>query len=104
MRFGISGSTLHNSGQSEAEDRISLGQLRKLADGLNCKLVYALVPHKPLMEGMQDRAEQLAKEEVCRVAHTMSLEDQKPTDERFQKQVARRADELLPGKWSALWR
>ena len=103
-RLGISGSTLHKSEQSEAEERISLGQLRKLADGLDCDLVYALVPRKPLTEMMQDRAIQLAKEEVYRVAHTMSLEDQRPTDERIQKQVARRADELLRGKWSALWR
>lgn len=103
-RLGISGSTLHKSEQSEAEERISLGQLRKLADGLDCELVYALVPRKPLTEVVQDRAKQLAKEEVYGVAHTMSLEDQRPTDERIQKQVARRAEELLRGKWSNLWR
>jgi predicted DNA-binding mobile mystery protein A len=104
QRLGISGSTLHKSEQSEAEERITLGQLRKLADGLNCELVYALVPRKPLTEVVQDRAKQLAKEEVYGVAHTMSLEDQRPTDERIQKQVARRAEELLRGKWSDLWR
>lgn len=104
QRLGISGSTLHKSEQSEAEERITLGQLRKLADGLNCELVYALVPRKPLTEVVQDRAKQLAKEEVFGVAHTMSLEDQRPTDERIQKQVARRAEELLRGKWSNLWR
>lgn len=103
-RLGISGSTLHKSEQSEAEERISLGQLRKLADGLDCELVYALVPRKPLTEVVQDRAKQLAKEEVFGVAHTMGLEDQRPTDERIQKQVARRAEELLRGKWSDLWR
>jgi predicted DNA-binding mobile mystery protein A len=104
QRLGISGSTLHQSEQSEAEERISLGQLRKLADGLDCQLVYALVPRKPLTEVVQDRAKQLAKEEVYGVAHTMGLEDQRPTDERIQKQVARRAEELLRGKWSNLWR
>ena len=103
-RLGISGSTLHKSEQSEADERITLGQLRKLADGLDCELVYALVPRKPLTEVVRDRAKQLAKEEVYGVAHTMSLEDQRPTDERIQKQVARRVDELLRGKWSALWR
>jgi predicted DNA-binding mobile mystery protein A len=103
-RLGITGSTLHKSEQSEAEERISLGQLRKLADGLDCELVYALVPRKALTGVVQDRAKQLAKEEVYGVAHTMSLEDQRPTDERIQKQVARRAEELLRGKWSNLWR
>ena len=103
-RLGISGSTLHKSEQSEADERITLGQLRKLADGLDCELVYALVPRKPLTEVVRDRAKQLAKEEVYGVAHTMSLEDQRPTDARIQKQVARRAEELLRGKWSDLWR
>lgn len=103
-RLGISGSTLHKSEQSEAQERISLGQLRKLADGLDCELVYALVPRKPLTDVVQDRAKHLAKEEVYGVAHTMGLEDQRPTDERIQKRVARRAEELLRGKWSDLWR
>ena len=53
---------------------------------------------------VSDRAKQLAKEDVCGVAYTMSLEDQRPTDERLQKQVFRRAEELLRGKWSGLWR
>jgi predicted DNA-binding mobile mystery protein A len=104
QRLGISGSTLHKSEQSEAQERISLGQLRKLADGLDCELVYALVPRKPLPNVVQDRATQLAKEEVHGVAHTMGLEDQRPTDARIQKQVARRAEELLRAKWSDLWR
>lgn len=103
-RLGISGSTLHKSELSEAEERITLGQLRKLADGLDCELVYALVPRKSLTDVVQDRAMQLAKDEVYGVAHTMSLEDQRPTKERIQKQVARRAEELLRGKWSDLWR
>ena len=103
-RLGITGSTLHKSEQSEADERISLGQLRKLADGLDCELVYALVPRKPLPGVVQDRATQLAKEEVYGVAHTMGLEDQRPTDTRIQKQVARRVDDLLRAKWSDLWR
>ena len=103
-RLGVAGSTLHKSEQSEAQERITLGQLRKLADGLDCALVYALVPRTPLTDVVQNRAKKLAREEVYGVAHTMSLEDQRPTDERIQKQVARRADELLRGKWSDLWR
>ena len=103
-RLSIASSTLHKSEQSEADERITLGQLRKLADGLDCELVYALVPRKPLPDVVQDQANQLAKEEVYGVAHTMSLEDQRPADERIQKQVTRRAEELLRGKWSDLWR
>ncbi|MEY3612206.1 MAG: hypothetical protein RJB14_1928 [Pseudomonadota bacterium] len=103
-RLGISGATLHKSEQSEAEDRISLGQLRKLADGLDCELVYALVPRRPLTDVVQERARAIAVEEVGSVAHTMVLEDQRPGSERLRKQVERRTEELLRGRWSDLWR
>ena len=53
QRLGITGPTLHKSEQSEAEDRITLGQLRKRADGLDCELVYALVPRRPLTDVVQ---------------------------------------------------
>jgi predicted DNA-binding mobile mystery protein A len=103
-RLGIAGSTLHKSEQSEADERITLAQLRKLADGLDCQLVYALVPRRPLSEVVHGRARAIALEEVGGVAHTMGLEDQRPGDERLRKQVERRTEELLRGRWSDLWR
>jgi predicted DNA-binding mobile mystery protein A len=103
-RLGISGATLHKSEQSEADDRISLGQLRKLADGLDCELVYALVPRRPLTDVVLERARAIATEEVGSVAHTMGLEDQRPGTARLKKQVERRTEELLRGRWSDLWR
>lgn len=104
QRLGISGATLHKSERSEADARITLAQLRKLADGLDCELVYALIPRRPLTEVVQERARAIALDEVAGVAHTMSLEDQRPTAERLPKQVERRTDELLRGRWSNLWR
>lgn len=104
QRLGIAAPTLHKSEQAEAEDRITLGHLRKLADGLDCELVYALVPRKPLPEVVRDRARAIALEEVGGVAHTMNLEDQRPTDERLRNQVERRSQELLRSRWSELWR
>ena len=104
QRLGIAASTLHKSEQSEADDRIGLGQLRKLADGLDCELVYALVPRRPLTEVVQERARVIAMEEVGSVAHTMGLEDQRPGAERLRKQVESRTEELLRGRWSNLWR
>jgi predicted DNA-binding mobile mystery protein A len=103
-RLGIAGSTLHKSESAEAEERITLGQLRKLADGLDCELVYALVPRKPLTQVVEDRARSIALQEVSGVAHTMSLEDQRPATDRLRKQVEQRTAELLRGRWSDLWR
>ena len=103
-RLGITGSTLHKSELAEAEERITLGQLRKLADGLDCELVYVLAPRKPLTQVVEDQARSIALQEVSGVAHTMSLEDQRPATERLRKQVEQRTAELLRGRWSDLWR
>ena len=103
-RLGMTGSSLHKSELAEAEERITLGQLRKLADGLDCELVYALVPRKPLTQVVEDRARSIALREVSAVAHTMSLEDQRPATDRLRKQVEQRTAELLRGRWSDLWR
>ncbi|MDE3011315.1 MAG: mobile mystery protein A [Pseudomonadota bacterium] len=103
-RLGISGPSLHKSEQSEADERITLGQLRKLANGLDCELVYALVPRRSLPDMVRERARELAEEEVYGVAHTMSLENQRPADSRIKVQVLRRTEELLRGNWSGLWR
>lgn len=100
---GVSSVTLTKSERSEAEDRISLAQLRKLASALNCELVYGLVPKKPLHEVIQERAELMAKQEILGVAHSMSLEDQRPSDAFIERQIDERRKELLDGSWARLW-
>jgi hypothetical protein len=75
-----------------------------LANGLDCELVYALVPRQPLTQVVEDRARSIALQEVSGVAHTMSLEDQRPAIDRLRKQVEQRTAELLRGRWSDLWR
>jgi predicted DNA-binding mobile mystery protein A len=103
-RVGITAPTLHKSERAEAEGRITLGQLRKLAEGLDCELVYGLVPRRPLKDVVEAQAERIARDEVLGVAHSMSLEEQRPSSEFVDRQLAQRRSELLRGKWSALWR
>ena len=59
-RLHISAPTLLKSEAAEARDRITLGQLRKLAAGLDCELIYALVPREPLSKVVEAQAEQRA--------------------------------------------
>jgi predicted DNA-binding mobile mystery protein A len=103
-RVGISPSTLHKAEQAEGEERITLKRLRRLADDLDCELVYALVPRTPLTQLVAERARAIALMEIGRVSHSMALENQLPGSARLIKQVEQRADELLRGPWSELWR
>jgi predicted DNA-binding mobile mystery protein A len=63
--------------KSEAEYRISLGNLRDAAEALGCRLVYALVPVRgSVQELSEEHARARASENVRAVEHTMALEDQ----------------------------
>jgi hypothetical protein len=42
--------------RNEAEERITLATLRRAAEALDCTLVYAIVPNKPLEAMVQDAA------------------------------------------------
>ncbi len=103
-RVGVTAPTLLKAESAEAEGRITLGQMRKLAEALDCELVYALVPRQPLLKAVEQQAEQLARQEVLGVSHSMGLEAQRPSDQFVARQVAQRRDELLAGSWSKLWR
>ena len=100
QRLQISAPSLHKSEAAETAGRISLGQLRKLAQGLDCELVYALVPREPLSKMLDAQADRVARHEVLGVAHSMSLEDQRPPDQFLEMQVAARKSGLLEGSWA----
>ena len=73
---------------AEAEDRITLRSLRRVANAMNCELVYALVPKSgsiiELAEKLRQRREHTqeqqtrdrVRQDVLGVEHTMALENQ----------------------------
>jgi predicted DNA-binding mobile mystery protein A len=102
-RVGLAQATVVQSEQSEAAGTISLAQLRRLADALDCELRYVLVPRTPLAERIDAQAERKAREQVASVAHTMALEAQSTGNDFQEQQVAIVKDELLRGRRSKLW-
>jgi predicted DNA-binding mobile mystery protein A len=62
--------------QSEAKGTIELATLRRVAAALDCTLVYAFVPNKPLERIVRDRARLFARRRREPVEHSMLLEDQ----------------------------
>lgn len=62
--------------KSEANGSIQLKTLSRIAEVLDCTLVYALVPKTTLEGTIRLRARKIAGRDIQRVAHTMKLEDQ----------------------------
>lgn len=63
--------------QSEVKGTIELATLRRIAEALDCKVVYALVPSKPLEQTVRERARLFARRRLEPIEHSMALEDQK---------------------------
>lgn len=78
-RLGIRQPSLVALEQSEAKGTIELATLRRVAEALDCTLVYAIVPNKPLETTLRDRARAFARRRRAPVEHSMLLEDQKVT-------------------------
>jgi predicted DNA-binding mobile mystery protein A len=75
-RLGVKQPSVVAMEQSEAKGTIELATLRRVAEALDCTLVYALVPNKPLETIVRDRARILLRCRRAPVEHSMLLEDQ----------------------------
>jgi predicted DNA-binding mobile mystery protein A len=80
---------------SEAKGSIELATLRRVAEALDCTLVYALVPNKPLDGTIRDRARAFARRRLEPVEHSMLLENQKVTQKASKTDTETRLDEIL---------
>jgi len=89
--------------RSEAAGKITLESLNKVAEALDCRLVYALVPVKPLEQMQRDRATKLADALLNPVAHTMKLEDQAMSEQEAKRQREQLAKLLLLDNPKKLW-
>jgi predicted DNA-binding mobile mystery protein A len=101
---GVSQAAVTDAERSEARGDITLATLRRYAEALDCELVYALVPRQPLEDTIEQRAERIARDQVSRVRHSMSLENQATGDVHREREVAALRRQLLDGPPSRLWR
>jgi predicted DNA-binding mobile mystery protein A len=102
-RLGIAQPSAVGLEKSEAAKAITLETLERAARALDCTLVYALIPQKPLETIVKERAIEKARARLRTVSHSMTLEDQRVREEDEREQIERLAKKLLEGPGSALW-
>ena len=103
-RLNVTRQTIKDLEQSEATGKITLDSLNKLAAALRCRLVYGLVPEKPLEEMQRDRAREIAESLMKPVSHSMKLEAQAIGERDEQRQRERLIQGLMQGDPKKLWR
>lgn len=102
-RMRISQPTLVRLEKSEAAGTITLNSLERAAQALGCRVVYALVPVKPLTETIEQRALALADAELSSVEQTMRLEAQGVSDKAQRKQARQQLAKDMQRRRARLW-
>ena len=102
-RLGVSQPRVVGIEQAEAKGAITLDSLERAAHALDCQLVYALVPRKPLDALIAERASRLATTRLNSTRHSMALEAQALDANDEDEQRKRLIRQLIEQAGSELW-
>ncbi|MDA9189358.1 helix-turn-helix domain-containing protein [bacterium] len=73
----VSLSTVAQAEKREAEGKVTIETLNKIAKAMECEFVYAFVPKEDISDMLKKKAMEKAKRSILRADTHMSLEDQK---------------------------
>lgn len=101
---GRTRATISAAEKSERDGRVTLQNLEALADALNCKLVYALLPREgSVSDLLETQARKKAEALVSKASAHMALEKQALKAKERERQVQLLASELLRDRPSEIW-
>jgi predicted DNA-binding mobile mystery protein A len=102
-RMGVDPTAVTHLETREAAGKITVDSLRRAAEAMDSKLVYAIVPNHSLHGTLQAQARRVARARMGRVGHTMSLEAQDVENDEAAHQEADLASRLLAEWPRSLW-
>jgi predicted DNA-binding mobile mystery protein A len=100
-RMEVSRQAVSQLEHREADGSITLNALQEAAEALGGRVVYIVIPDRPVSKTLEERAYRIARQMVTSVRHTMRLEDQE-TDSDVEERIREIAEELLVSP-RALW-
>lgn len=102
-RIGMSKTSVNSAEHTEKKGTVQLETLRRIADGLDCDLVYAIVPRHSLQHTLECQAERIARDLVGRVSESMELEEQGVSGDESRRQFKSLVAEILRDRSRDFW-
>ena len=102
-RIGVSQPRITQLEKAETNGAVTLNTLRQAAEGLDCTLMYVLVPNASLDEIVRHQAEKVAALQLARTNQTMRLENQALHRSDLEAERARLVQSLLVENPRGLW-
>jgi len=102
-RMSVAPSRVSTIEKAEPTGAITLNTLRETAEAMDCQLVYAFVPTKPLDDILHDQAARKVRNELVHLNHTMRLENQALSPADLRDEERRLIGEYLTHLNRRLW-
>lgn len=103
QRMGVKQPRIIELEKGEASGKITVQSLERAAEAMGCRLVYALVPKRPLSDVLDERATLLANQQLASIEQTMRLENQSVTNRARHDEALARLTGELKRKPARLW-
>jgi predicted DNA-binding mobile mystery protein A len=102
-KVGIDQSRISRLENAEIEGDLKLSSLKKVAEGLNMRLVYFFVPDESLEQMVHKQARTIAQKRLDKVNQTMRLEDQELSEKDKAKAMEDLTQKILIDEPKTLW-
>ncbi len=102
-RLGVTKPAIYQAERKERDGGVTLGHMKRLAEAMGGKFVYAIVPDGQIEDILRDQARAKAGAVVRRASAHMALEKQSLSSEQMREEIERLADQLLRERPSDFW-
>jgi len=105
-RLDVSRAAIYQAEQAEPEGKLTLKRMSEIAQAMNCRFVYGIVPAgtaQTIEDVIEARAHKLAREITMGTSTHMALEAQSLTKGQLDAECARVARDILADRPSSIW-
>ncbi len=102
-RLGVTKGRVSQAESAELSGGATLKSMHSMAQAMDCRFVYAVIPEKEIENVIKNRAVLKAKEQIKAASTQMALEVQTLNDDQLSYEVDRLASEIIKKMPSDLW-
>ena len=102
-RLGVTKARISKAEQDEPHGSVTLKTMQTMAEAMDCKFVYAIVPKQKVEDVIKQRAIEKARGQVKAASTHMALEAQSLSKEQLEYEIERIAAQMVDKMPSDFW-
>jgi len=102
-RLGVTKARIAKVEQDELGGGVTLKTMKRMAEAMNCRFVYAIIPDEDIEQVLEEQALKKSKARVKAASTHMALEAQSLDQHTLDSEIKRIASKIVREKPSDLW-